>query len=154
MDQPLLVRVVQGLGDRRSQFRRFGVGEGGLLHSAAKARAVDVLRDEEARELRRAADIVDRHNVLVVQVRQHPGFVQVRFDIGRLRCQFPVRHLDGDLPPQLIVVRQVDQPRPAFSQQTFDAVTPDVRRAGRLLRLRVVRLRSGGVCRLSGTIFR
>ncbi len=83
---------------------------------------------------------------------QHSGFVKVRFGIGWLRCQFPVGHLDGDVPLKLIVVGEVDGPEPAFAQQTLDAVATDLRGADRLLRCGLARLRSGVVCRLSAPI--
>jgi hypothetical protein len=45
-----------------------------------------------------------------------------------------MRHLNGDMALKLIVVGQVDQPKPAFSQESLNAVTPDVRWVIRLLR--------------------
>ena len=81
MHQPLLVGVVQRLGHRRHQFDRFVERQPGLLEPRGEVGAFDVLRDDETGELLGAADIVDRHDVGVIEVGDGAGFGQVGFGI-------------------------------------------------------------------------
>ena len=56
------------------------------LSSCGEVGAVDVLRDDEAGELLGAADIIDGHDVRVIEVGDGAGFGQVGFGIfGRER---------------------------------------------------------------------
>ena len=109
MHQPLLVGVVQRLGHRRHQFDRFVDRKPGLLEPRGEVGAVDVLRDDEAGAVLGAADIVDGHDVRVVEVGDGAGFGQVGFGVFGPSHQLAVRHLDGDEPLQLVVVGQVDE---------------------------------------------
>ncbi len=75
-----------------------------------------------------AADIVDRHDVRVVEVGDGAGFGQIGFGVFGASHQLGVRHLDGDEPLQLVVVGEVDEAEAALAQDFLDAVATDVLR--------------------------
>ena len=129
MHQSLLVGVVQGLGHRRHQFGRFPVLQPLLLELRREIGPFDVLRDDEAGTVLRAADIMHRHDAGMVEIGDRAGLGQIRLGIFGLRDQLGVRHLDGDRPVQLLVVGQIDQAEAAFAQDLLDAVATDPLRA-------------------------
>ena len=132
MDQPLLVSVVQRLGHRRHQFDRFVDRKPGLLEPRGEVGAVDVLRDDETGELLGAADIEDRDDVRMIEVRDRAGFGQVGFGVFEAIHQLAMRHLDGHRAAQLVVVGQIDEAEPALAQHSFDPVATDAFRELRL----------------------
>ena len=131
MNDSLLVGVVQRLGRRRNQFRRFRHGRPVRLDSLRQGAAFDELGDDEAGEVLGAAHVVDGHDVGMVEIGDGAGFGQVGFGVFGSGDEVGVRHLDGDEPLQLLVLRQIDEAETALSQHSFDAVATDpLRRLG------------------------
>jgi hypothetical protein len=126
MDQSLLVGMVQRLGHRRHQFDRLVDRQPGLLEPRSEIGAVDVLRDDVAGKLVRAADIVNRHDVGVIEVGDGAGFGQIGFGGFGAIHQLAMRHLDGDRTLQLSVVSQVNQAEAAFAKESFHPIAPDL----------------------------
>ena len=126
MHQPLLVGVVQRLGHRRHQFDGFVHRQPGLLEPRGEVGAVDVLRDDEAGKLFGAADIMDRHDVRVIEIGDRAGFGQIGFGIFGAIHQLAMRHLDRDETLQLVVVGEVDEAETALAQHSLDPVATDL----------------------------
>ena len=82
MDQSLAVGVVQRLGHRRHQFRRFRHGGPVRLDALGQGAAVDVLRDDEAGAVLGAAHVVDGNDVRVIEAGDGAGFGQVGFGVS------------------------------------------------------------------------
>ena len=72
-----------------------------------------------------AADVVDGHDVRVVEVGDGAGFGQIGLGVFGPGNEPAVRHLDGHEPLQLLVVGQVDAPEAALAQDSLDAVATD-----------------------------
>ena len=64
------------------------------LQPRGEARAVDALRDNIARELLSAADVVHRHDVRMIETGDRAGFGQIGLDILRSGQQIAMWHLD------------------------------------------------------------
>ena len=61
----------------------------------------------------------------MVEIGDRPSFGQIRFGIFGMRDQAGVRHLDGDGPVQLLVLREIDKAEAPFAQHFLDAVATD-----------------------------
>ena len=67
-----------------------------------------------------------RDDVGMIETCDRASLGQVRLGIFRLRDQFGMRHLNGDVAIQLLIVRQIDEPEAPFAQHLLDAVTTDL----------------------------
>ena len=126
VDQPSAMGVMQGVGDRGDQFRRIPEGRASLFHPDCQVASFDELRDDEAEPVFRAAHVVDRHDVGMVQLGENSGFDEKRFHILGAGDSFGVRHLDGDRAVEVIVVSQIDPSEPALTEPADDPVAPDL----------------------------
>jgi hypothetical protein len=98
VDQAAAVGVVQGLGHRGHQGRRFRAGGPGLPQPDPQVRAGDELGYHVAEAVGGAAHVVDGHDAGVVQGRQGAGLGQVGLDVGGRGDAVAVRHLDAGRP--------------------------------------------------------
>jgi hypothetical protein len=121
-----LMSVMQRFGHGRHQSHRFVERQRGLLEPGGEVRAVDVLEDDETRELVGAAHVIDRDDMRVVEAGDGAGLGPIGFGISRQSHQSGVRHLDSDVPVQLVVLGQVDPTEAALAQESLDAVAADV----------------------------
>lgn len=103
---------MQCLGHGRHQPGGFIMRQQRSPQSRMQIRAVDVLRDDIAGILGRAADVMDGNDVGVMQAGDGPCLGEIRFGIGAPGNEGGVRHLDGDGTPELIIVCQIDEPEP------------------------------------------
>lgn len=62
----------------------------------------------------------------MVQLGQQTGLPQERFYVGGFPDMFRTRHLDGDVPLQLLIVGKIDFAKPAVPQDPADAITSNV----------------------------
>ena len=84
--------------------------------------------DEFEREVRRAvvfADIVDLHDVRVVQLRDRFGFRTKPFEVRFADIRPTDNHLQRDDAVEVNVPRFVDDPHAAFAEFVEDLVRPD-----------------------------
>ena len=85
MHDPLLVRILERLGDLDRNCQRLDDGERAALQSLEKRFALDELHDQEMRG-RCAADLfhaVERGDVRMIERRKHLGFaLEARYAIG------------------------------------------------------------------------
>ena len=125
VDQPLAVGVVQRLGHRRCEFRRFRHGGPVRLDALGQGAAVDELRDDEAGVILGAAHVVDGNDVRVVQAGDGAGFGPVGFGVFGPGDEPAVRHFDGHEPLQLLVVGEENPTETALAQDSLDPEAAD-----------------------------
>ena len=90
VDNAPRVSVVQGLGDGRRPARPTRRRRADLLSSTlGQVVALDKLRDDEATAVLGAPDVVDRHDVGVIEARDDACLFQVGLDIPRLELAAP-----------------------------------------------------------------
>jgi hypothetical protein len=63
----------------------------------------------------------------VVQSGEDSGFGEKCLNILGLPDAFGIRHLDGYLAIEVIVMGKIDPPKPTLAQASEDRVTPDLR---------------------------
>ena len=96
MHKSLLVRIMQGVTYGRHQFGGFPIFESLLLQLRGEVGPFDVFRDDVARAIVRAADIMHRDYGGMVQIGDRTSHSQIGFGIFWLGNQLGVRNLDGD----------------------------------------------------------
>ncbi len=129
MNEPLFVGIVQRVGDSGDQLDGFPVLEPVLLDLRGEIGPLDVFRHHVTGAVIRAPGIMHRNDVGMIEIGDGAGFGEIRLGIFGLRDQPGVRHLDGDRPVQLLILRQIDEAEAPFAEQLFDPVTPDPPRA-------------------------
>ena len=75
------------------------------------------LSDDEAQAVLGAAYIMNRYDMWVIQAGEDAGLGQIRFGVFRLGKAMTVRHLDGHLPFQFVIVGQVNCSETALAQE-------------------------------------
>jgi hypothetical protein len=100
-----------------------------LLELSREIGPWDVLRDDVTVTVRRAADILRGNDAGMIKVGDGAGFGEIRVGIFRLRDQLGVRHLDGHVPVQLLILSQIDKAEAPVSQDVLDPVATDPLRA-------------------------
>src|SRR5271157_4672488 len=118
---------MQCVGNGGKQFRRIPEGRSSLSNPDRQIAAYDELRHDEAEPVFRATHIEDRHDVGMVQFGKDSGFNEKRFQILGVDYCFGVRHLDGYLAVEVIIVSKIDPSEPALTQASENRVTPDLR---------------------------
>ncbi len=96
--------------------------------SLTERRALDELRNDEARTLLGTAHVVDRDDARVIEAGDGPGFGQVGVGVFSAGNQAGVRDLDRDLTLQLLVVGQIDDAESTYAQDSLDLVAADLPR--------------------------
>ena len=129
MHQALLVGVVQGLGHGRHQRRRRGEGEPRLIDPLRQVAALDEVGDDEAQAVVAAAQVEHGDDVGVVQAGDGAGLGQVGLGVLQRGDAVPVRHLDGHVPPQFVVVAPVDHAEAARADFAHNPVAAQASRA-------------------------
>ena len=86
--------VVQGLGHRCHQIRCLAKRRSIVPDPLRQCAAFDVLGDDEAREILRAADIVDGDDMRMVQLGNDACFGEICLGVFEARNEPPVGHLD------------------------------------------------------------
>ena len=133
VDQTVLVSMVQSTRNPDHQLHRLTNRHPRPLQPLRQAASLDVLRHDVRQILRRPADVVHRHDVSVIQLRDDPRLHRAALHV--LGCQPPTRMRDLDRHPTLqkLVVSQVHYPKPTRSQFPFDLVTAQPQRRVHLL---------------------
>jgi hypothetical protein len=126
MDKPLLVGVVQRLGNGSDKFGCISIFEPLLFQFRREIGAFDVLGDNVTGTFFRAANIMHRHNTGMIEIGDRASLGQIRLGIFGFGDQFGVRHLDGDQPIQLLVVGQLDKAKATFAQYLLDAIATNL----------------------------
>ncbi len=116
---------MEGVGDYCDQSRRLREGESAFRDPVGQIAALDQLRDDEAESVVGGPDIVDRHDVGVVEGGEDAGLGEVGFDSLAIAHPAGVRHLDGNGAVQLFVASQVDAPEAALAEDLLDPVATD-----------------------------
>ena len=127
VDQAATMGVVQGLGHLGDEGHRFRAGRPGLPQPGPQILAGDELGDHVAEAVGGTAHVVDGHDARVVQGRQHAGLGQVGLDVGRGGDAVAVRHLDGHVALEVVVMGLVDHAEGAGAEPGRDAVAAQVR---------------------------
>ena len=127
VDQAAAVGVVQGFGHLGDEGCRFRAGGPGLPQPGPQILAGDELGNHVAEAVGGPAHVVDGHDARVVQGRQHAGLGQEGLDVGRRGDAVAVRHLDGHVALQVVVVGLVDHAEGAGAEPGRDAVAAQVR---------------------------
>ena len=108
VQQALAVDVLQGIG-QGSDPRRCRSMIGALPPQPFRQiHARNELRDGKKRRLRRAAHVVDRNDMRMIDGGVQTGFAMKRLHIQRRPQAFGVRHFHGNEAVQLFVARQQD----------------------------------------------
>ncbi len=124
VNESLAMGVVECFSDRCHQFCRLSVRRTSLLNLRGKVAALDQFRDDVAQTVR-GAEIVNRHDVSVIETGEYTGFGQIclGFFLGKSLSTW---NLDRHGPFQLVVMSEVDPTEPAFAQDLLDAVATDL----------------------------
>lgn len=125
MHEAALVCSGQAVRDLRGELQRLAHRHGAGVHQLAQRLPVDVLHGHERAAVVIAADLVDRHDVRVVQRRRGARFVaQAEEMLGRLG-QMGGEELDRDVPPEVVVVREEDFAHSSGAELANDAIRSD-----------------------------
>jgi hypothetical protein len=126
VDDPLLVRRIQRVGDLRADRHRLSQWNSFFpLEAVGQRLALQVLHHEVELALRRVAEVRDVHDVLVPDLIDRLGLGdEPRDDVGILR-QLRVDRLHGDLLPDDRVLRQVHHPHAPLSELGGNLVVSD-----------------------------
>ena len=81
MDQTLGVGVVECLGDGRDQFGGRGESEPFATNPRRQITPLDKLGDDKAEAVRRAAQVVNRHDMGMLEPGEDPRLPQIGLDI-------------------------------------------------------------------------
>ena len=122
MDDPLLVRGLQGFADLPDQFQCLVGVQAGLFHDAAEVGAIDELHHEKEVAFACLAEVIDRHDAGVVEPGQRAGLAlesDHELLVGR---QLGRQEFDGNRPVQFGLKPFVNRPHSAVSQQALDVI--------------------------------
>jgi len=97
------------------QFRRIPEGGSSLPNLDHQIVAFDELRHDETESVFRATNIMDRHDVGMVQPGEYAGFNQKRFHVLGVGDSSNGWHLDGYRSVEVIVVSKIDPSKPALT---------------------------------------
>jgi hypothetical protein len=126
--QSALVRGGEAVGDLRRELQRFLHRKRAAVHRLAQGLAIDVLHGHERPSFVVAADLVDGHDVRVVQRRCGARFVsQAEQVLGRFR-EMRRQQLDRDLAAKLVVVGEKDFTHGSRAKLSHGLIGPDARR--------------------------
>jgi hypothetical protein len=113
-----------------------------LLNPGLEVAPLDELGDDVTQAILGAAYVVDRDDVGVIQAGQDAGFGEVSLDSFGLRNPMAVRHLNGHLAPQLLIITLINQPEAAFAERPDNSVAAQTNGRRRLLGRRPFRSRA------------
>ena len=122
VNDPLLVRGLQGIADLPDQFQRLVGIQAGVFHDAAEVGAVNVFHHKKEVAFARLAEVIDRHDAGVVEPGQRAclAFESVHeLLVGR---QFGGQELDGDRSVELGLKTLVNRAHSAVAQQAVDVI--------------------------------
>ncbi len=128
MHDPVPVGTVQCIGNGRHDFGGGGKRERTPFHFRRQVTPLDVFGNDETQAVVRAAAIVYRDNRVVFQPREDLRFAQVGFDVAGLGDAIAMRNLDGDVPSQIVVKRQINASEAAVPQHAEHAIAADFHR--------------------------
>jgi hypothetical protein len=130
MNQPPRMSKVQGFGDRCYQSRRLVKAGSALLDPLGKVAPLDELGDHEAQTIIGAPQVVNRHDMRMVEAGEDTGFVQVRLDVFRLRDAIRAGDFDRDGAVEIVIEGEEDLSEPACPKPSEDLVATDLRGLG------------------------
>ncbi len=113
------VRVVQGFGDGRHDFRSLAVHERGGLDPLAQVASFDKHGDDVAQPVSRLAVFVDANDGRVLQPSQDLRFGKIE---SRIVQQLAMGNFEGDRSLEHIVATAVNSAKSPFAQAGFDAI--------------------------------
>ncbi len=125
MDQLVVVGMVRRLGHVSHEPRCFPEREGGRLHPLPEIAALNVFGDDVAKATRGVAQVVDRHDVRVVELGEDAPLGKIDLDVRGAGDLFRERHLDGHFAVKFLVLGQVHTTEPALAQQPDHLVAAD-----------------------------
>ena len=143
VDESLLVREVNGVGQSADEFRGFSRRQ----RNTAESLAQTAPGNEFEREIRMAAvfaDIVDLDDVRVLQLPERLGFAAKPSDFVPTGQIFPEDHFQCDESLERLLPRPIDHAHTAATEFIENVVTGDV---GKVRSLRTSLFRYVGVCR-------
>jgi hypothetical protein len=123
VDEMVTVGVVQRLGHRGHQRHRLGYQGPPLLQPDGKVLPLNELGDNVAEPVVSAAYVVDGDDVGVIEPGEDAGLCQVGVHVRWAGDPHAVRHLDGHVPPQFLVMAPVDNAKAAGPQPARDSIT-------------------------------
>ena len=126
MDDPGLVRDMDGPGQSHHQFGRLLARLGSPRQPVVEAAAIEQLERDE-RQAGRLADVVDLDDVGVSQPRDRLGLHAEAGQVVGPRLAAAADHLQGDQAVQPEMPRLVDDPHAPFAQPLEDVVAGDGR---------------------------
>src|SRR5262249_6517303 len=126
MDEPFAVSVMERLRYRRHDGSCFAQGWAVFLDPSCQSRAIDILGNDEARQLVGAADVVNGNDMRMVEAGDCARFRDITGHVEDVWYEYPMGHLDGHLPLQLFVQCQIDAPKVPFAENPLHAVTADL----------------------------
>src|SRR5262249_31111291 len=87
--------------------------------------AIDEFRHDEAQAVLGATQIMNGHDVNMIEAGENSSFGQIRFGIFGPGEAFTVRDLDRDIALELVVEAAIDNTEPAGTQQGGNTVTTE-----------------------------
>jgi len=121
VDDPLLVRVLEGQGDLLRDLERLVGGDRAALQSLGQVFPFDQLENQE-RFVVRFVQAVDRGDVRVIERREHLRFTLEPGESLRVCCHVGGQDLDRDVAPELLVARAIDLAHSALAEFGDDLV--------------------------------
>ncbi len=121
MDDPLLVRRLECLGDLPRDGEGLVEGERAALQPLGEVFALDELHDEGAHAAR-LLEAVDRGDIRVLELREDLRLALESCEAVRVGGERLGKDLDRDLALQLRVGRPIDDPHPALAERGGDLV--------------------------------
>jgi hypothetical protein len=129
MDDALLVRRLEGLGDLSRDPERLVDGKGPACHERREILALDQLHDERARR-REFFDAVDVRDVGVIQRRQRLGLAHEPRQPVRIAGEELGQDLDRDVAIEPRIAGRVDLAHAARAKRTANLVRTETRTGG------------------------
>ena len=130
MRQPVVVRILQGVGDRDRERHRFADGQRPCREPRRERSSLDVLEREIGLALV-VPEVEETRDAGVREGGRHEGVGEEAVACRLGPCDLRRQQLQGDEAPQLVVARTVDVAEPAPPEVRLEAIRTDEAEHGR-----------------------
>ena len=126
MHDTVRVGEMERVRNGRRQRRCLVEGESRLVHLPGKVASFNETRDHEAEAVVTATQVVDRHDIRMIETGDGARFTQIRIGVLAPRQAVWVRNLDRHVPLQLLIAAEVDGPKSARTDLALHAVAAEI----------------------------